>query len=208
MAIVAAAPLSISSVATSLAENHAFHRSNLRQTVFSNQFLRSRLNLIERHQPGKPSYMQQLITKASTTNDLVIDEESANDAKNGIGVVSIHHVGLLCSNLEKSLAFYQGLLGLEINEARPNNKLPYGGKWLWVGSEMIHLMELPNPDPVTGRPEHGGRDRHVCIAIENVNKLKSIFDKEGIPYTLSRSGRPAIFARDPDGNALEFVQVE
>ncbi|KAH9326953.1 hypothetical protein KI387_007131 [Taxus chinensis] len=98
--------------------------------------------------------------------------------------------------------------GLEVNEARPNDKLPYGGKWLWVGSEMIHLMELPNPDPITGRPEHGGRDRHVCIAIKNVNKLKSIFDEGGIPYTLSRSGRPAIFARDPDGNALEFVQDE
>lgn len=208
MAMVAAAPLSISSVASCLAENHAFQRSYLRQTVSSNQFSRSRLKLIERHQLVKHSYTQQLITKASTASDLVIGEESVNDAKNGIGVLSIHHVGLLCRNLEKSLAFYQGLLGLEVNEERPNNKLPYGGKWLWVGSEMIHLMELPNPDPVTGRPEHGGRDRHVCIAIENVNKLMSIFDKEGIPYTLSRSGRPAIFARDPDGNALEFVQVE
>nr|CAD1843116.1 unnamed protein product [Ananas comosus var. bracteatus] len=124
------------------------------------------------------------------------------------GVVSIHHVGLLCENLERSLAFYKDLLGLEINEARPNDKLPYRGAWLWVGSEMIHLMELPNPDPLTGRPEHGGRDRHACIAIRDVSKLKAIFDKAGISYTLSRSGRPAIFARDPDGNALEFTQVE
>lgn len=30
----------------------------------------------------------------------------------------------------------------------------------------------------------------------------------GIPYTLSRSGRPAIFTRDPDANALEFTQVD
>lgn len=52
---------------------------------------------------------------------------------------------------------------MEINEARPDEKLPYKGAWLWVGSEMIHLMELPNPDPFEGRPEHGGRDRHVCL---------------------------------------------
>lgn len=45
---------------------------------------------------------------------------------------------------------------------------------------MIHLMELPNPDPLTGRPEHGGRDRHACIAIKNVAKLKEIFDKAGM----------------------------
>lgn len=34
------------------------------------------------------------------------------------------------------------------------------------------------------------------------------FSNAGISYTLSRSGRPAIFARDPDGNALEFTQVD
>lgn len=28
---------------------------------------------------------------------------------------------------------------------------------------MIHLMELPNPDPLEGRPQHGGRDRHFCV---------------------------------------------
>ncbi|KQK07168.1 uncharacterized protein LOC100834312 [Brachypodium distachyon] len=123
------------------------------------------------------------------------------------GVVSIHHVGILCENLERSIAFYQDLLGLKVNPARPTDKLPYRGAWLWVGSEMIHLMELPNPDPLTGRPEHGGRDRHTCIAIKDVLKLKEIFDKAGISYTLSKSGRPAIFARDPDGNALEFTQV-
>lgn len=46
---------------------------------------------------------------------------------------------------------------------------------------MIHLMELPNPDPLTGRPEHGGRDRHTCIAIRDVLKLKEVFDEAGTP---------------------------
>ncbi|RVW43892.1 hypothetical protein CK203_072318 [Vitis vinifera] len=125
-----------------------------------------------------------------------------------IGIVSLHHVGILCENLERSFDFYHNLLGFPVNEARPNDKLPYRGAWLWVGSEMIHLMELPNPDPLTGRPEHGGRDRHACIAIRDVSKLKEILDEAGIPYTLSKSGRPAIFTRDPDANALEFVQVD
>nr|XP_010915204.1 uncharacterized protein LOC105040397 isoform X1 [Elaeis guineensis] len=149
--------------------------------------------------------------KGSAEGDLLTREVdiAANKADDkDYGVFSIHHVGLLCENLEKSLAFYKDLLGLKINEARPHEKLPYRGAWLWVGSEMIHLMELPNPDPLTGRPEHGGRDRHACIAIRDVSKLKAIFDRAGIRYTLSRSGRPAIFTRDPDGNALEFTQVD
>ncbi|CAN6806694.1 unnamed protein product [Brassica oleracea] len=137
----------------------------------------------------------------------VVTEEKELNNKTDYGVVGVHHVGLLCENLERSLEFYQNILGLEINEARPHDKLPYRGAWLWVGSEMIHLMELPNPDPLTGRPEHGGRDRHACIAIRDVSVLKEILDKAGIAYTMSKSGRPAIFTRDPDTNALEFTQV-
>ncbi|KAJ4875331.1 Lactoylglutathione lyase / glyoxalase I family protein [Raphanus sativus] len=136
----------------------------------------------------------------------VVQEKEVNN-QTDYGVVGVHHVGVLCKNLERSLEFYQNILGLEINEARPHDKLPYRGAWLWVGSEMIHLMELPNPDPLTGRPEHGGRDRHACIAIRDVSILKQILDKAGIEYTMSRSGRPAIFTRDPDANALEFTQV-
>ncbi|OMO67263.1 hypothetical protein CCACVL1_20666 [Corchorus capsularis] len=147
-----------------------------------------------------------LKTKATgSVEGSVIEKESAD--KLDYGVVGVHHVGILCENLERSLEFYQNILGLEINEARPHDKLPYRGAWLWVGAEMIHLMELPNPDPLTGRPEHGGRDRHACIAIRDVSKLQAILDKAGIPYTLSKSGRPAIFTRDPDANALEFTQV-
>ncbi|CAH8377207.1 unnamed protein product [Eruca vesicaria subsp. sativa] len=136
-----------------------------------------------------------------------VTEEKELNNKTDYGVVGVHHVGLLCENLERSLEFYQNLLGLEINEARPHDKLPYRGAWLWVGAEMIHLMELPNPDPLTGRPEHGGRDRHACIAIRDVSNLKEILDKAGIEYTMSKSGRPALFTRDPDANALEFTQI-
>lgn len=60
--------------------------------------------------------------------------------------------------------------GLELNEDRPDDKLPYRGAWLWLGPEMIHLMELPNPDPLEGRPEHGGRDRHFCVGVQ-VNEI-------------------------------------
>lgn len=149
-----------------------------------------------------------MLTKAQTSLEADIRAKDSVDEENDYGVVNLHHVGILCENLERSLDFYQNILGLKINEARPHDKLPYRGAWLWVGSEMIHLMELPNPDPYTGRPEHGGRDRHTCIAIRDVLKLKAILDKAGIPYTLSRSGRPAIFTRDPDTNALEFTQIE
>ncbi|XP_052886628.1 uncharacterized protein LOC108489610 isoform X2 [Gossypium arboreum] len=81
--------------------------------------------------------------------------------------------------LDKESASISDKIGLGINEARPHDKLPYRGVWLWVGSEMIHLMKLPNPEPLIRRPEHGGRDRHACISIRDVSKLQAILDKAG-----------------------------
>lgn len=43
---------------------------------------------------------------------------------------------------------------------------------------------------------------------EESGQLTLRFATAGIPYTLSKSGRPAIFTRDPDANALEFTQVD
>lgn len=120
----------------------------------------------------------------------------------------VHHVALLCKDLEKSLDFYCGVLGLEINPDRPHDKLPYRGAWLWIGPEMIHLMELPNPDPLENRPSHGGRDRHFCVGVESIEPLEAKLKEAQIEYTRSMSGRAAIFFRDPDMNCLECVELE
>lgn len=120
----------------------------------------------------------------------------------------VHHVGLLCENLERSMAFYEKILGLELNHDRPDKKLPYRGAWLWIGPEMIHLMELPNPDPKDGRPVHGGRDRHFCIGVESIEPLVDRLTSAGIKFTESMSGRPAVFFRDPDMNCLEIVEMK
>ncbi|WP_294041796.1 VOC family protein [Thiolapillus sp.] len=118
---------------------------------------------------------------------------------------AIHHVSMIISSTDKSLAFYQGRLGLETVE-RPD--LPFPGIWLKIGDQQLHLLELPNPDPVDQRPEHGGRDRHLALSVRNLDVLAASLEGAGVGYTRSRSGRDALFCRDPDGNALEFIQQE
>ena len=70
-----------------------------------------------------------------------------------VSVQAIHHVSLLVADTALALNFYQGVLGLEVEPARPD--LGYPGAWLRVGDLQIHLLELPNPDPMDGRPTHG-----------------------------------------------------
>ena len=42
--------------------------------------------------------------------------------------------------------------------------------------------------------------------MESVAALEEVLNQHGIPYTKSKSGRAAIFFRDPDSNTLECVE--
>jgi len=115
----------------------------------------------------------------------------------------IHHVSLLVSDTDRALAFYHELLGLPLL-ARP--ELGFPGAWLALGPHQLHLLELPSPDPREGRPDHGGRDRHLALTVPDLEALRRTLEAGGVSYTLSRSGRRALFCRDPDGNALELIE--
>lgn len=119
-------------------------------------------------------------------------------------ITSIHHSSMIVQDTEHALAFYVGVLGLKQDMSRPD--LGYPGAWLKVGDGQIHLLELPNPDPMSGRPKHGGRDRHLALTITNLNVLQSSLEQAGIEFASSKSGRKALFCRDYDGNALEFIE--
>ncbi len=116
---------------------------------------------------------------------------------------TLHHASLVVADTAASLKFYSDILGMQ-QTARPD--LGFPGAWLQLGAQQIHLLELANPDPTTGRPEHGGRDRHIALSVQELAPVKAVLDQNGIAYTLSKSGRQALFCRDPDGNALEILQ--
>jgi glyoxylase I family protein len=119
--------------------------------------------------------------------------------------LAIQHVSVIVADTERALVFYRDVLGLPVDPQRPD--LGYPGAWLTLGAQQIHLLELPNPDPVTGRPAHGGRDRHVALTLRDLDALRRRLEAAGILYTLSKSGRRALFCRDPDSNALEFIEA-
>lgn len=119
-------------------------------------------------------------------------------------VLGMHHCSLIVSNTQQALAFYQGVFGIEVDTSRPD--LGYPGAWLNIGPQQIHLLELPNPDPVSGRPEHGGRDRHTALQVDDIGALAENLEAHSIAFTLSKSGRKALFCRDPDGNAIEAIE--
>ena len=119
-------------------------------------------------------------------------------------ITQLLHASILAMDVAKARAFYEGVLGLTPSQQRPD--LGFPGVWYELGAQQIHVLGLAEaPQPIAH--EHGGRDRHIALAIDDIDDLKTKLDAQGIAYTLSRSGRRALFCRDPDGNALEFVEV-
>lgn len=119
-------------------------------------------------------------------------------------VLSIHHVSVLVADTAQALDFYTGVLGLEVDPSRPD--LGYPGAWVNIGPQQVHLLELDNPDPVEGRPAHGGRDRHLALLVDDLAAIEQTLNDRGIVFTRSKSGRKALFCRDPDGNGLELIE--
>ncbi|MDO8989344.1 MAG: VOC family protein [Sideroxyarcus sp.] len=121
-------------------------------------------------------------------------------------IAGIHHAAFIISDLAKARAFYEDVLGLSASPQRP--QFGFDGVWYDVApGQQIHLMLLPNPEAGLQRPPHGGRDRHVAFAVSDLSALKAQLESAGIAFTQSQSGRRAMFCRDPDQNALEFVEV-
>jgi len=120
-------------------------------------------------------------------------------------ITAINHVSLLVSDTGRALAFYRDLLGLEIDGSRP--AMSVSGAWLRAGTAQIHLLELPDPLRGTRLPEHGGRDRHVALDVTDLDSVAAVLETAGVACTFSRSGRRALFCRDPDGNAIELVET-
>jgi glyoxylase I family protein len=122
-----------------------------------------------------------------------------------IRVTGFNHVSVLVDDTARALAFYRDVLGLSPDPGRPS--LPYPGAWLELGrGQQIHLLELGRPGRDAGG-RHGGRDYHLALDVADLDAAVAALETAGVAYTLSRSGRRALFCRDPDGNAIELVEA-
>ena len=120
-------------------------------------------------------------------------------------VSQLLHASILVQDVAVARAFYEDVLGLSPSANRLDLNFP--GAWYEFGAQQIHLIGLGQGQQAINH-EHGGRDRHIALAIDDIDALKAKLEAAGVVYTLSRSGRRALFCRDPDGNALEFVEVK
>lgn len=124
---------------------------------------------------------------------------------------NIHHVAIICSDYERSKAFYTQVLGLRIVDenyraARQSWKLdlalPDGGQ--------IELFSFPGAPARPTTPEAQGL-RHLAFAVADLDAACARLESHGVTVEPIRvdefTGRRFTFFPDPDGLPLELYEA-
>ena len=142
---------------------------------------------------------------------------------------SFFHTGFVVRDLDKSLAFYTNILRLRLagrTERRgefasqllgfPNAHIR--GAFLDMGQghqlELIQYIEPPSGPGGINRSDLGAS--HLAFTVEDIDQFYADQSQQGLrfnnpPASLyddqGRLLRKALYAQDPDGNWLEFVEL-
>lgn len=112
----------------------------------------------------------------------------------------MNHFTVIAEDLERTLDFYVGVLGLEQGH-RPD--LGFAGAWLYAGGNPILHVYADRPIP----PGVAGVIDHMAFSARGLREVKSRFDERGLKYDLRQqkgSGTWQLFSLDPNGAKVEL----
>ena len=123
-------------------------------------------------------------------------------------ITGLHHITLLCADVERSASFYRDLLGMQLVERARNPDDPNAEHLVFGGDgTMVTCMAYPELDEgVVGR----GSTHHFALAVESDDELSAWRDylrSRGVDATdVHDRGRfRSIYLRDPDGHLVEIA---
>ncbi len=112
-------------------------------------------------------------------------------------ILGVHHVSINVADVDAALAFYVERLGLTPRNDRPD--FGFGGAWLDVGGQQVHLIEAPRPDD---------RGQHFALQVADLDATIGELRDGGLEVSDASpvgTGRQA-FLHDPSGNLVELHQ--
>jgi len=118
----------------------------------------------------------------------------------------VHHVALICADVERTTRFYQDLLGFPLVTMFENRDLPGSTHFFFdIGNgNTIAFFDLPGVDPGPYAEVLGGL-HHLAISIEweHWRAAKERLDQAGIAY--DHVDETSLYFRGPDGERLELI---
>ena len=143
-------------------------------------------------------------------------------------IIAADHTGFTVANLERSLAFWEDVLGFELshrahhtgNLASEVTGVPGAEILLAVLKGYGHKIELLEYLVPSDRKHADVRpcdvgSAHVAFTVDNLDAVLSAiaasgWHTAGKPQTLisgPNAGKRVVYVRDPDGTTIEFMQL-
>jgi diaminopimelate decarboxylase len=140
----------------------------------------------------------------------------------------LDHVGVAVSDLDRSLRFYAGLLGLRLRDRGEDGGadledltgLP-GARIRWAdldagGGRVLELLEYVTPVAAPGAaPPNAPGVAHVGLAVPDLSSALERLAEAGVPVRFARpvrlhggdwDGVSCLYASDPDGLTVELLE--
>jgi lactoylglutathione lyase len=124
----------------------------------------------------------------------------------------IHHTMLPVANLDRSIGFYTRLLGMKPMGRRTDDTRKVEVGHVGYGARDIQpSLELTQDISETAPAEVKPAGIHVAIHVNDLQRLCSVLEREQVEFLQTIKGtsgrRLVAWVRDPDGHALELVEV-
>lgn len=124
---------------------------------------------------------------------------------------SIHHIAIICSDYEKSKAFYTEILGFNIDrEVFRSERNSYKLDLSLNGHYCIELFSFPNSPARPSRPEACGL-RHIAFQVDDIVAAITYFQEKGLnpePIRIDEfTGKKFTFFADPDELPIELYEI-
>ncbi len=120
-------------------------------------------------------------------------------------------LGIITTNADAMLAFYQGVLGLELHSKaeRPGSTMVR----LACGTSLIKIVQFDKEPPAKapgGGLQGATGNRYWTISVDNVDEMAAACEAAGykvpMPPFEIEPGLRITMVEDPDGNWVEFIQ--
>ena len=141
-------------------------------------------------------------------------------------VTGFHHTGIVVHDLDRMIEFYTRELGLEVLRRIESIAPPEGDHTgvpgarrtlVFVGFErdhqieLVHYIEPPASDGYLDKHQLGAS--HVCFRVEDLRRTHADLSARGVRFVtepkfhdVDGKSVGVIYAQDPEGNWLEFIE--
>jgi glyoxylase I family protein len=121
----------------------------------------------------------------------------------------IHHAALICSDVERTIEFYQGLLGFPLIELVENRDYPGSSHFFFdLGNQtLLGFFDFPGLGLEPGVEALGGV-QHIAISAprDRWEEVRDRLDDAGVKYAGPDRGiEESMYFKDPDGIQIELL---